>query len=246
MTMRDHSAIEELLSAEVLGGLDDRDREALYREMGEHGPDCAECRQLRDEYGEVAGRLAFAMDPAPIRPELEEETVELARMRGEAVPYRRVRGGRAGLWLVRRRHRRPHILRPLVAAAAAVLLFFGGWAARDLIEGGGPPFDVTTARVVTFQGEAGDLAVAYRPGQTGAYVFGSNLQAPPSNRVYEVWMFQEGTPVRGACFRPKPGGTSLTYLDANLETAQQMAVTVESPSCPSAPTTQPILTADLT
>jgi hypothetical protein len=38
----------------------------------------------------------------------------------------------------------------------------------------------------------------------------------------------------------------LTYLDANLETSQQMAVTVESPSCPSAPTTQPILTADLT
>ena len=244
MTMRDHSAIEELLSAEVLGGLDVPDREALYREMGEHGPDCAECRQLRDEYGEVAGRMAFALEPVPIRPELEEETVELARMQGQGVPLRRVRGGRVVAGLGRMR---PFgVFSPLVAAAAAVALFFGGWVARGLIGGGGPPFDVTTARVVTFQGEAGDLAVAYRPGQTGAYVFGSNLQAPPSNRVYEVWMFQEGTPVRGACFRPKPGGTSLTYLDANLETAQQMAVTVESPSCPSAPTTQPILTADLT
>lgn len=244
MTMRDHSAIEELLSAEVLGGLDDRDREALYREMGQHGPDCAECRQLRDEYGEVAGRMAFALEPVPIRPELEDETVELARMRGEAVPLRRARGERV---VAGRGRMRPFVIvRPLVAAAAAVALFFGGWAARDLIEGGGPPFDVATARVVTFQGEAGDLAVAYRPGLTGAFVFGSNLQAPPSNRVYEVWMFQDGTPVRGACFRPKPGGTSLTYLNANLETAQQMAVTVESPSCPPAPTTQPILTADLT
>jgi anti-sigma-K factor RskA len=244
MTMRDHSAIEELLSAEVLGGLDLPGREALYREMDEHGPDCAECRQLRDEYGEVAGRMAFALEPVPIRPELEDETMELARMRGEAVPLRRVRGERV---VAGRGRMRPFgILRPLVAAAAAVALFFGGWAARDLIEGGGPPFDVATARVVTFQGEVGDLAVAYLPGRTGAYVFGSNLQAPPSNRVYEVWMFQEGTPLRGACFRPKPGGTSLTYLDADLETAQQMAVTVESPSCPSAPTTQPILTADLT
>jgi hypothetical protein len=133
-----------------------------------------------------------------------------------------------------------------VAAAAAVVLFFAGWAARDLITGGGPSFDFANARVVTFQGETGNLAVAYRPGQTGAFVFGSNLQAPPSDRVYEVWMFQDGTPVRGACFRPEPGGTLLTYLDANLETSQQMAVTVESPSCPSAPTTQPILTADLT
>ncbi len=244
MMTRDHSAIEELLSVEVLGGLDDRDREALYREMAEHGPDCAECRRLQAVYREVAGRLAFALEPVPIRQELEDETVELARMRGEAVPLRRVRGGRVVAGLGRMR---PFgIFSPLVAAAAAVALFFGGWVARDLIAGGGPSFDFANARVVTFQGATGNLAVAYRPGRTGAYVFGSNLQAPPSDRVYEVWMFQDGTPVRGACFRPEPGGASLTYLDANLETSQQMAVTVESPSCPSAPTTQPILTADLT
>jgi hypothetical protein len=244
MTMRDHSTIEELLSLEVLGGLDDRDRESLYREMADHGPDCAECRRLRHEYGEVAGRLAFALEPVPIRPELEDETVQLARTQGEAVPFRRVRGGRVVAGLGRMR---PFgIFSPLVATAAAVVLFFAGWLARDLIAGGAPSFDFATARVVAFQGKAGDLAVAYRPGQAGAYVFGSNLQAPPSDRVYEVWMFQDGTPVRGACVRPEPGGTLLTYLDANLGTSQQMAVTVESPSCPSAPTTQPVLTADLT
>lgn len=244
MMARDHSAIEELLSIEALGGLDDRDREALYREMAEHGPDCDECRRLQGEYREVAGRLAFALEPAPVRDGLEEETVQLARTQSEAVPLRRVRGGRVVAGLGRMR---PFgIFSPLVAAAAAVVLFFGGWLARDLMTGGGPSFDFANARVVTFQGEAGNLAVAYRPGQTGAFVIGSNLQAPPSDRVYEVWMFQDGTPVRGACFRPEPGGTSLTYLDANLETSQQMAVTVESPSCPSAPTTQPILTADLT
>jgi hypothetical protein len=246
MMTRDHSAIEELLSVEVLGGLDDREREALYREMADHGPDCDECRRLQAVYREVAGRLAFALEPAPVRDGLEEETVQLARTQGETLPSRRVRGGRAGLWLARRRHRRPSILRPVVAAAAAVVLFFAGWAARGLVTGGGPSFDFANARVVTFDGQTGNLAVAYRPGQTGAYVFGSNLQAPPSDRIYEVWMFQDGTPVRGACFRPEPGGTLLTYLDANLETSQQMAVTVESPSCPSAPTTQPILTADLT
>jgi hypothetical protein len=246
MTMRDHSTIEELLSLEVLGGLDDRDRESLYREMADHGPDCAECHRLQGEYREVAGRLAFALQPAPIREGLEEETLELARMRGETVSTRRVRGGQVGLWLARRRHRRPNLLRPLVVAAAAVVLFLGGWVARELIAGGAPSFDFATARVVAFQGEAGDLAVAYQPGQAGAYVFGSNLQAPPSDRVYEVWMFQDGTPVRGACVRPEPGGTLITHLDANLGTSQQMAVTVESPSCPSAPTTQPVLTADLT
>jgi hypothetical protein len=244
MMTRDHSAIEELLSVEVLGGLDDRDREALYREMAEHGPECPECRALRVELREIAGRLAFALDPMPVREGLEDETVALARTQGEAVPLRRVRGGRAGLWLTRKRHRRG--INPLIAAAAAVVLFLGGWLAREVITAGGPAFDVAKARVVAFQGEAGNLAVAYRPGQTGAYVFGSNLEAPPSDRVYEVWMFQDGTPVRGACFRPESGGTLLTYLDANLETSQQMAVTVESASCPSAPTTQPIFTADLT
>jgi hypothetical protein len=247
MTFRDHSTIEELLSVQVLGGLDADDREVLYREMAAHGPDCPECRRLRNELGDVAGRLSFALEPVPIRRELEEETLALARMQGDTVPLRRVRGGRAGLWLARRRAHKPRLLLSrLVAAGLALATFVAGWTVRDLTAG--PSFDFATATVVSFQaqpGKPGNLAVAYHPGKAGAYVFGSGLQAPPE-RTYELWTFQNGTPIRATCLQPRSDGTVIAYLDTNLSASQQMAVTVESPSCPSAPTTQPILTADLT
>ena len=46
--------------------------------MHEHGPDCAECRRLETEYGEVAGRLAFALEPVAVRHTFQEQTIELA------------------------------------------------------------------------------------------------------------------------------------------------------------------------
>jgi hypothetical protein len=49
MMTRDHSTIEELLSARALGGLDSQDQAALIAEMDAHGPDCAECLRLHDE-----------------------------------------------------------------------------------------------------------------------------------------------------------------------------------------------------
>lgn len=88
--------------------------------------------------------------------------------------------------------------------------------------------------------------MAYGPGKTGAMLFGSGLESPPSDQTYELWMFQDGTPVRATCFEPQPDGKVIRSIHADFAASQQMAVTVESTSCPSAPTTQPILTADLT
>ncbi len=136
---------------------------------------------------------------------------------------------------------------PRVAAAAAVALFFAGWIVRD-ITAGRPAFDVSNATVISFQAapsQQAALAVTYEPGKTGAVLFGSGLQAPPSDQTYELWMFQDGTP-RATCFEPQPDGKVIRSFHADFAASQQMAVTVESRSCPSAPTTQPILTADLT
>jgi anti-sigma-K factor RskA len=119
---------------------------------------------------------------------------------------------------------------------------------RDLTEptrdGSEPALEAT--EVVTFQGEGGSLAVAYRPGEPGVYIFGSDLPAPPQGKVYEVWMIDEDTPVPGPCLTPRADGSLFTYVEAELGTTETMAVTVEPSSCPSAPTGEPILTADLT
>jgi anti-sigma-K factor RskA len=231
---RDHQGIEELLSASVLGALEPEEQAALEQEMSSHGPRCPECIELRRDYGEVAGRLAFALEPVAVRPGLEDEIVRLARGAGTTevvqIPARR---DRSRVW------------RGLVAVAAALVLFAGGWLARDL-SGGENATVALPSKVVSFQGTGGNLSVAFDPGTRGVYLLGSDLPAPPSGKVYEVWKIEGGTPVRGACFRPTANGSLFRFLDTDLSTTQVMAVTVEPATCSSAPTSEPFLTADIT
>lgn len=231
---RDHQGIEELLSASVLGALEPEEQEALEQEMRSHGPRCPECMELRRDYGEVAGRLAFALEPVAVRPGLEDETVRLARGAATSsvvpLPVRRNRS----VW------------RGLVAVAAALVLFAGGWLARDLSVGNNGTVALPSARVVSFQGTGGNLSVAFQPGTRGVYLLGSNFAPLPSGKVYEVWKIEGGTPVRGACFRPTANGSFFRFLDTDISTTQVMAVTVEPATCSSAPTSEPFLTADVT
>jgi len=240
--MRDHELIEELIVARALDGIDPADERTLEHEQAAHGADCLECRRLEREYAEVAGKLAFAVAPEALRPELEDEIVGLAT---GSVARLEPPGGREPSIDGAQRRRGGGVLRPLVAIAAAFVLFVGGWAVGSLTSGD----DATVppgARVVAFEGANGKLAVAYRPGQPGVYLLGSGLEAPPAGKVYEVWMIQDGKPVPGACVTPSADGSLFAFADANVATSQAMAVTVESASCPSAPTTDPVFTAAIT
>lgn len=231
--MNDHELIEELTAANALGGLDPEDVAALEVEMASHGPDCVECRRLATEAAQVAGRLAFALDPVPV-PEGFEDRVVAAAMGSGTKPGRPNREvPRTRMWL-----------RPLVAVAASLALFVGGWVASDLFADGSGEIPAG-ARVAAFQGEGGDLSVAYTPGEPGVYLLGSGLRTPPEDRVYELWLIRGGTPVPGACFRPAEDGSVFTFVDAELGTTDTMAITVEPSECSTEPTTQPILTAEI-
>jgi hypothetical protein len=238
--MTDHEAIEELLAARALGGIEPVDEGELERAMTAHGPNCAECGRLSAELEEAAGRLAFALDPSPLPLGMEERLVSAATGASTVVPL-----ARAG----ERPRRSAAAWRAVVGIAAAFVVFAGGWLLRDLTEPRGDvqaAFALEDAEVVSFEGEGGSLAIAYRPGVAGVYIFGSGLAAPPEGQVYEVWMIQEDTPVPGPCLTPRPDGSLFTYVDAELGTTDTMAVTVEPSTCPDAPTSEPILTADLT
>jgi hypothetical protein len=236
--MRDHALIEELTSARALGGLDPEEAATLQAEMASHGPDCAECRRLEADADEVAGRLAFAVDPVALPEGFEDRVLATATRdatRAAETPPRVP---------PRRKPTRRGWLRPLVAAAAALALFVGGWAAGDLFED--DAVIAEGARVVSFEGQApGSLSVAYAPGTAGAYVLGSDLERPPAGRVYELWMISDGTPVPGPCFRPAPDGSVFRFVDADVGTNDAMAVTLEPSQCSTRPTSDPILTAPI-
>jgi Anti-sigma-K factor rskA len=241
---RDHSLIEELLSAEVLGGLDPADRALLDRERAAHGA-CQECARLESELTEVAGRLGLVLDLVPVRAGMADDILRAADASGSGPAVvadpAPAQAPSPPVVLEERRRRPGGVWRGLVAVAAAFALFVGGWAVGNLVadDSGGAP------TLVHFAGEAGTLAMAYRPGEPGAVFFGADLPDPGAGQVYEIWMIRgDDAPVSGGCVTPQDGRI-LTYVDANLGDTDTMAVTREPSSCPGAPTTDPVLTASL-
>ena len=234
MIERDHTVIEELLSIDALGGLDDAERALLDRERAAHGSDCEECAGLEAVFREVAGRLGLSLEPVRVRAGMADDILRAAAAEAGATD--------APIDLTERRERRAGgSWRRLVAVAAAFVLFAGGWVVRDAVDsGGGRP------RLVTFSGQAGTFAMAYEPGRPGVIVFGSDLPDPGPDRAYEIWMLRGSqAPVSGGCVRPTDGRV-LTDVPAEIGRTDTMLVTVESASCPSAPTTDPVFSASLT
>ena len=219
--MRNHDHIEELIAIRAMGGLDAGDLAELEAEMREHGPDCSECRRLETEYEEVAGRLAFALEPVAVRDGFREQTFELAL--GEQTTS--TRGARRGF------------LRPLIGVAAAFALFVGGWLIGGAVTG--DPEVPANATVIALQGEpgGGTFTAAYQPGEPGLYLLGSNLPALPEDRVYELWLFTGETPASAVCGTPSEDGSLFEFVDTSLEGVGLMAITVETSACPDAPTT---------
>jgi Anti-sigma-K factor rskA, C-terminal len=229
--MRSHERIEELIAIRSIGGLDPQEQAELQRLMASHGFDCEECRRLEVEYGEAAGRLAFALDPVPLRPGFAEETIGLAL--GEAPASR---PGRAGRW------------RPLVAVVAAVVLFVAGAAVGAAVFGGGAEVPAQ-ATVLALEPQdpslAGTVTAAFTPGEAGIYLQGSGLEPLPEDRVYELWVIEGETPAAAICVRPGDDGSVFGFADNEVTGSEVLAVTVEPSSCSDAPTTPPIWAAQV-
>jgi anti-sigma-K factor RskA len=234
--MIDHDRIEELLAIDALDGLDPDDAVALAQARASHGAGCEECARLEREYGEVATALASTLDPVPVRSGLEE-----------AVVARAVGGDRPPT--ATRERQDPWRRFALVAAAAALLA--GGWILRGLTapdDAGGPSVGfLAQAEILPFEATGGGhIAVIYRPdGRGGAFLLGSGLEKPSEGDVYELWVFEGDRPISAGCFSPEDG-SAVTRVRHDVRNADLLAVTVEPDTCPEAPTTEPVFTADPT
>lgn len=228
---RPHEEIEELISADVLDGLDQAGRRELARLRSEHGPECLECRRLEAEYREVASQLATAVEPMPITPGAEDALLRAARNsaapRREPAP-RRLRlipgGGRA----------RRLVAAVAVAASVAVL---GGLAGYSMAPRPAP------LATVSYRSGNQQLTIVYVKGQTQALAIGSNLPTPEGGQVYELWyqpregadMVPAGTfvPTNGNVVAPVQLGKSFVAI----------AMSIEPPGGSPQPTTTPIFVA---
>jgi len=220
--MRDHATIDELLAARALDGLEPDEVARLDREMAEHG-DCETCRSLDAEHRETAGMLALALVPRPVDPAIVERILEGSGPASAASPDRQLRRWQAAFGVA------------AAVAAALVIVLATRPGTGDVVPG---------QRFVSFEGASGELAAAYAPGERGLLVWGTDLPDPGAGKVYELWLIQDGSPSRGACLDPRDGALG-AYLDADLGQTDTLALTVESTTCPDAPTTDPVYTASL-
>ena len=189
--IRDHALIDELLAIRALDGLDEGDAALLERELAGHG-ECDECRRLEAQHAEVAGMLALALDPRPVREDMADRILAEARAPGATAPAAPDElAGRRSARLVRWQAAFG------VAAAVALVLAFVLATRPDA----GPP---SPGRVtVPFEGAGpGEVALAYTPGEPGALVWATGLPDPGEGNVYELWMFQEGEPIRARVSLP--------------------------------------------
>ncbi|HSL10257.1 MAG TPA: anti-sigma factor [Actinomycetota bacterium] len=253
--MPDHERIEELLAGQALDGLDAGDERELRAAREAHG-ECGECARLERELREVAGLLAFSLTPAPVDRAIADRitrggdaasALPDAPVSGDELAARRARTTRGSGRGARRSAgdgRRSQVWTAIVgvAAVAAAAIVLTTTVGR-------PPVQVTSAdvagRVVRFDGGVdGSLTMAYTPGERGAVFWGHGLPDPGEGRTYEIWMIDDGTPVPGGCTTPVDGRIAL-FVPAEIGTTELMAVTVEPTECPSEPTTDPVLTAEL-
>ena len=235
---RDHFEIEALIALEALDGLDPAGEEALARERADHGAECEECGRFQEAYKETAGRLAFALDPVPVREGSEERVVRVA-----TAPESRARAQTAG----------GRKARGLVAAAVAAVLVLAGAALGYLVKEPGSPASTQAlesllaergARVVRLSGSGnGNVAIAYRPGDPQAFLIGTGLSSPPAGKTYELWRIRGKRALASGCFRPSGDGPLLATIPAPAA-ADTIAVTVE-PGCAKQPSSAPVLSARL-
>jgi Anti-sigma-K factor rskA len=254
-TDRPHDRIEELIVADALDGLDAADRDQLFNQMAEHGPDCPDCARLLAEYGEVAGWLALALEPVPLSADAEDRLLQAARGEPDSGPEP-IEDAPAGdldeVVTFPERSARPAIGRwrrwAAAASAAAVLAAVAGaagWAIAPRGHGGQGQFIAFVARpgarVVTLAaGSVGNLAIAFRPGETEAWVVGAGVADPGNGKVYELW-YRTGTSTTmqpAGIFSPSAGSVlARVHVASALEA---LAVSLEPLGGSRQPTTTPI------
>lgn len=229
--MRDHIRIEELYATGALGSLEPGDAAELERAVSAHGNDCPECIRLRDEYAEVGGLLAFALDPTEIPEGMDDRILRRARFGQRLRIPRRVAAGLAAAALLSVGGLGGYLLAPRMVPGLSE-------AAAYLSQPG--------ARIASLEGSGrGNLVMAFHPGRRDSYLIGSDLAPAPEGDVYELWLMS-GSDLRPAgVFEPERDVVVLR-VTSNLSNVSQVAVTLERAPGARSPTTEPIFAAPIT
>jgi anti-sigma-K factor RskA len=234
-----HEHWHDATAAYLLGALDDVERAAFE----EHLAGCPACREEVDLLRPAVKALPVSVEPvapppslkARIMAEVEREASLLAAAGPEAdrPPAERTRRRRFSLRVPR-----------LVPAAVAAGLLVAGIAIGVAVGG----LQGADERSVTAQvsGASGATVSLEMNGEEGR-LMARELPAPPSGRVYQVWLKRDGHAPEptAALFMPSRDGAATASVPGALEDVDQVIVTDEPDGGSPQPTGDVLAVADL-
>jgi anti-sigma-K factor RskA len=233
----DHERWQDAAGAFVLGALPEDEADAYVA----HLATCDACREEVEELAPAADALPMGvlqMEPPPelkarIMAEVEREAELLAAAGPQAdrPPARRRRRLSFGL---------PQLATGLAVLAVGVVL---GVAGAALLGGGGT--QTVTAKVEPAFSRDAKVELQLHDGH--ATLVASGLPAPPEGRVYELWVKKPGQDPQptSALFRPSRDGAATAAVKGSLAAGDQVLMTDEPDGGSQAPTTAPLLSAEL-
>jgi anti-sigma factor RsiW len=248
--MNDHSQWADTVGAYLLGALEPDEAERFEA----HLADCPVCRRDVEDLRVAADALPVSVPlirpPAALKDRIMSVVNEEAELlaaagrradeagerppaedRSSAVGRRRRSGGRSlGGWL----------LRPGVALACALVLLVAGGAAGVLLSRG------DDTRTVIAQTRAPDADVRLEIHEDGSMLVAENMPAPPSGRIYQVWLKRPGKDPEptSVLWSTRGDGSAEVAVPGSLEGVEAVLVTDEPPGGSEEPTKPPVITAE--
>jgi anti-sigma-K factor RskA len=240
--MTDHERWADSAASYLLGALPESEVGAFERHLAE----CPLCREEVEALAPAAHALPSAVDPvappaslkARIMADVEREASLLAAAGPEADRPARARGGT---------RRRGWFGLPRWAPVAVGAVLLVGVAIGVGVSQLGGSGERTVQVQVLDKSRAPLAAASIEVGSDGATLVARGLPAPPSGRVYQIWLKRPGEAPEptSALFTPRGDGTATATVPGSLEGVAQMLVTDEPPGGSRQPTSDPLLSASL-
>jgi hypothetical protein len=242
VSTQEHTRYEQDVGAYLLGALDELETKAFER----HLVTCARCLEDVELLRAATDALPRSVTPLSAPPTLKRSLMEVvereAREAGAEAPSQSVRERLAALVPGALR------VRPVVAwGVAAVFLVVGISAGFGVsrIAGGGETRTVSASvdhKRVPF---ASARLVMPDRGRDGAILRLHGLPNLPSNRVYQVWVQEDGEIIPGPVFGVRQDGSGAAAVPEELDEADAVMVTREPRGGARAPSEKPILRVNL-
>jgi anti-sigma-K factor RskA len=236
-----HEEVDELLGAYALEALPAEE----MRQVAAHLRTCAAHREMAVALRETAARLAYDVPERQPSGQLRDRILEAIRR--EASTGVVEEPGRPARPVVVPIERAPGPRRwtspaAMAGMAAAVLLAFLGGIGIDRLTTKPAPLAWVFAGNAQAPGAVASLT--YFRDRKQAVLAATGLPALPAGKLYEIWLFKNGTAV-DAGTSGVAGGKLVLTLTHDLSQYQQLAITAEPGEQPR-PTSSPILEGSLT